>query len=366
MTEPSAGKSAIRSQSDMLCPVCLDYITWQEVALYERVVREGKWREVSLAGINNPIKRADRRRVCYVKCSNPSKDTPEHFLPVTYRDHGDPIVVGLVGSTKAGKTHLLAAMMHEALNGGLDRYGITVEPADEIQHKDFQTTHIARLLSGLELPGTSHGITTFAEMLLIRSRSGNRPLVFFDLAGEDFTSRGGRRARFLLGATALMFVEDPAQRIAELYAGGDAKAEFGAGNPYFTAALSRIRDRSDIDMRDLPAAIVLTKSDQLRYQYPVDTWLRRTPAEEGLRAEEFVAESADAYAFLVQYGAEATLGVYDQFDKCTLHFVSATGVAADGGTYPRGIRPARVLQPLVALLAMVGVLDGAEARKVGI
>ncbi len=365
MTEPSAGKPVIRSQPDVLCPVCLDYITWREVPLYERVVREGKWREVSLAGINNPVKRADRRRACYVKCSNPSKDTPEHFLPVTYRDHGDPIVVGLVGSHKAGKTHLLAAMIYEALSGGLDRYGITVEPADEVQHKDFQQTQIERLLSGLELSGTREDITTFAEMLLIRSRRGNRPLVFFDIAGEDFTSsRGGRRARFLLGATALMFVEDPAQRIAALRTDGDAKAELSAGNPYFTAALSRIRDRQD--MRDLPAAIVLTKSDQLRYQYPVDTWLRRPVAEEGLRAEEFVAESADVYAFLAQYGAETTLSVYDQFAKCTLHFVSATGVAADGGAYPRGIRPARVLQPLVALLAMVGVLDGAEARKVGV
>ncbi len=348
----------------VLCPVCLDYITWQEAPLYERIVREGRWAEVSLAGINNPVKRADRRRACYLRCPNPSKDTPEHHLPVTYRDHGDPVVVGLVGSHKAGKTHLLAAMIHEALNGGLDRYGLTVEPADEVQHKDFQTTQIERLLSGLELSGTREDITTFAEMLLIRSGQESRPVVFFDIAGEDFTSSlGGRRARFLLGATALMFVEDLAQRIAALRADGDAKAELGTGNPYFTAALSRIRGRPD--MRDLPAVIVLTKSDQLRYQYPVDAWLRREAAEEGLRADEFRAESADAYAFLAQYGAQATLGVYHQFAKCTLHFVSATGIAADGGTYPRGIRPARVLQPLVALLAMVGVLDGAQARKVG-
>ncbi len=362
MTDPSGSRPVRRP--DVLCPVCLDYLTWQEVLLYQRMVREGKWCEVSLAGINNPIKRADLRRVCYVKCPNPSKDTPDHYLPVTYRDHGDPIVVGLVGSHKAGKTHLLAAMIHEALSGGLERYGITVEPADEIQHKDFQATQIERLLSGLELPGTSEAVSQFAEMLLVRSRRENRPLVFFDVAGEDFTSsHGGRRARFLLGATALMFVEDPAQRIAALRIDGDTKAELSGGNPYFTAALSRIKDRPNI--RDLPAVIVLTKSDQLRYQHPVDTWLRRAVPEEGLQAEEFLAESADAYAFLAQYGAEATLGVYDQFAKCTLHFVSATGVAADGGTYPRGIRPARVLQPLVALLAMAGVLDGAEARKVG-
>jgi Double-GTPase 2 len=365
MNVTSERRPADRPQPDVLCPVCLDYFTWKEGQLYERMVLEGKWKPVSLSGMNNPVKRKDRRRACYIKCPNPSQDTREHYLPVAYRDYDKPVVVGLVGSHKAGKTHLLAAMIHEALSGGLDRYGITVEPADEVQHKDFQTNQIERLLSGLELSATSEDITTFAEMLLIRSRDKSHPLVFFDIAGEDFTrNRGGRRARFLLGATALMFVEDPAQRIAELRADSGAKAEPSVGNPYFTAALSRIRDRPDVG--ELPAVIVLTKSDQLRYQYPVDGWLRRPASEGDLRAEEFLAESADAYAFLAQHGAESTLGVYDLFPKCTLHFVSATGVAADGGSYPRGIRPARVLQPLVALLAMVGVLDGAEARKVGI
>ncbi len=365
MTENSERKTATSRQSDVLCPVCLDYITWRETPLYERMVREGKWREVSLDGINNPIKRADRRNTCYIKCPNPAKDTPEHYLPVTYRDHGDPIVVGLIGSHKAGKTHLLATMIHEALDGGLDRYGVTVEPADEIRHKAFQTGQIERLLSGLELHGTGEGITTFAEMLLVRSSNESRPLVFFDVAGEDFTSHdGGRRARFLLGVTALMFVEDPAQRVAALRADGEAKADINTGNQYFTAALRRIQALPH--MRELPAAIVLTKSDQLRYQHPVDTWLRRDVPDEGVRAADFLAESADVYAFLAQYGADSTIAVYDKFVKCTLHFVSATGAAADGGSYPRGVRPARVLQPLVALLAMIGVLDGAEARKVGI
>ncbi|MGH3923776.1 MAG: TRAFAC clade GTPase domain-containing protein, partial [Pseudonocardiaceae bacterium] len=356
MTENSEKKTVLRRQADVLCPVCLDYITWRETPLYERIVREGKWREVSLDRINNPIKRADLRSTCYIKCPNPAQDTSEHYLPVTYRDHGDPIVVGLVGSHKAGKTHLLATMIHEALGGGLDRYGITVEPADEIRHKAFQTGQIERLLSGLELHGTGEGITTFAEMLLVRSRGESRPLVFFDVAGEDFTRNdGGRRARFLLGVTALMFIEDPAQRIPALRANGETKADVDVGNQYFTAALRRIQALPR--MRELPATIVLTKSDQLRYQHPVDTWLRREIPAEGVRAEDFLAESSDVYAFLAQYGADSTLGVYDKFAKCTLHFVSATGVAADGGTYPRGIRPARVLQPLVALLAMVGVLD---------
>jgi hypothetical protein len=57
--------------------------------------------------------------------------------------------------------------------------------------------------------------------------------------------------------------------------------------------------------------------------------------------------------------------LYARFDRCTLHFVSATGVAARDGTYPGGTQPARVLQPLIALLAMAGVLTGSDADRVG-
>jgi hypothetical protein len=52
-----------------------------------------------------------------------------------------------------------------------------------------------------------------------------------------------------------------------------------------------------------------------------------------------------------------------------MHFASATGHDAfDRTTTPAGrpqVRPKGVLRPLVAVFAMTGVLDTAEARQVG-
>jgi hypothetical protein len=77
------------------------------------------------------------------------------------------------------------------------------------------------------------------------------------------------------------------------------------------------------------------------------------------------AESRAAYAFLYQRGALAWLQPFHECRRCTLHFVSATGAEPRDGVYPRGVRPRRVLEPLVALLAMTGILAGPESGKVG-
>src|ERR1035441_7897109 len=81
-------------------------------------------------------------------------------------------------------------------------------------------------------------------------------------------------------------------------------------------------------------------------------------------------ESRDVYADLDVQGALALASPYWLCDKVTLHVASPTGGAGDsegeGGIYPRGVTPRRVLRPLVAMLAMTGVLPGAEAGRVGI
>jgi hypothetical protein len=69
-------------------------------------------------------------------------------------------------------------------------------------------------------------------------------------------------------------------------------------------------------------------------------------------------------------GALALARPYRLCDKATLHIASPTGGACDGegdgSVYPRGVTPRRVLRPLVAMLAMTGVLTGPEAGRVGI
>ena len=97
---------------------------------------------------------------------------------------------------------------------------------------------------------------------------------------------------------------------------------------------------------------------------PADKWLRRG-TEVTLDASLIHAESRDAFAYLHQQGAVASLGPFEVFSRCTLHFVSASGGDVSVDKFARGVRPTRVMQPLVAILAMAGVISGPEAGKVG-
>ncbi|MFD9738395.1 hypothetical protein [Umezawaea sp. NPDC059074] len=337
------------------CPTCQDRFPWVEDRLLRWSPRDGKFVPVVIADTTNPVKLADLRASCYVRCPNPSKDTPDHHIPVVYGHSAPPVVVGLVGRPRAGKSHLLAAMIHELVTGRASTAGVSVRPGDGAQHAAFREGQIDPLLRGEKLAGTGSGITGYADFLLVRTAAGERPVIFFDIAGEDFRAMASnnRGSRFLLNTSALMFVED-----ADLVLSGD-----GAGNEWINDALGRLGVVPHL--RSIPATVVLTKSDLLRYTHPADRWLRRQDDRGPLRATDFLDESRDVYAVLDQFGAHFVRDLYERFDRCTLHFVSATGVAVEGKSYPRGVHPMRVLRPLISLLAMTGVLTGRETELVG-
>jgi hypothetical protein len=328
----------------VLCPICLDYFEWKESDLWQFKAADGQYVPLVTPATTNPVKYASIRRDAYQRCPNPAGDMPEHYLPATYQDHGPPVVIGLVGEHKSGKTHLLTAMILELFRGALVPFGLSVEAVDRLQHRTFQAQHLERFKRGEQLQGTREGVINAAESLLFTTASGlSRPVTFFDVAGEDFKAvgDGGRSARFLLGINALMFVEAPELALSVSAASSSQNEAVGGGHEVFPAALSRLRDKPNL--RDVPAAVVLTKADRLRYLPPVDKWIRTPGLDEPLDAARIRAESKDVYAFLHQHNAQPTLSLF-----------------AD-----REVRPARVLQPLLALLAMTGVIDGSEARKVG-
>ncbi|NGY64069.1 hypothetical protein G7043_34625 [Lentzea sp. NEAU-D13] len=348
----------------VLCPICLGFFPWREDELYRPETDQnvgGRWVKVDLAHLNNPIVRTDRRGSCYVKCPNPGREHQEHFLPITYRDHGEPIIIGLIGSGRSGKTHLLATMIHAALRGGLRHHGLDFEPADELRHEKFEA-QVKALMQGEKLGATEDLKQDFTTYLLVRTPGDRaRPVVFFDVAGEDFNNPGKQKlgGQFVLAATALMFVDQPTSALPSLFGLPDNEL-----NPAIDIALKRIKQRPGF--RDLPVAVVLTKADEIRYADPVDHWLRRDDTRAPLDAAPFRAESRDLYAFLDQHGAPQLLKAFETFARGTLHAVSATGSPVDeNGRYPRGVRPARVLQPLLALLAMIGLVEHPAAAEVG-
>lgn len=346
------------------CPICADDFEWPNdptVSLYDE--ENDRYELVDVSSLSS-VKRADLARKGYRQCPNPSADTAEHYLPATYADYSDPLVIGLVGAPASGKTHLLTAMIRQAHLNGLAAYGVTAAALDFRRHKRFRNQFIKPFEEGGELAGTGTGIVEAADILLLRGPGGQqRPVTFFDVAGEDLESTDARNraTRFLVGATAVIFVhasEDP------LDTGQPAAA---SENQSFNLAAERLRDGQ------LPAVIAVTKSDRLRYVPPADRWLHRGD-ERVVDAARIRAESRDVYAYLNHVGAGASLRPFEAFTRCTLHFVSASGGDAvpvnpndqrSKKHFPHGFRPTRVLEPLVSILAMTGMITGPEAGKVG-
>jgi len=346
------------------CPICLDTFWWPaDGVLYE-------FKGLDVVALNLPPdldkrKRADIERTAFLRCPNPSEDSGQHFLPAAYGSYETPLVIGLVGSSLSGKSHLLAAMIAAIEAGELMKYGLVCRPVDFVLHDNYLETRARPFTQhGKRLDPTKEGLTTYADALLFTAPSGKTwPVAFFDVAGGDLR-QVGQAGRFLAGAGGLIFVVNPSLALG-MSTDEDPSPAVG-GAPQSDDAFATVLGRLGGGERylDVPAAIVLNKSDRLRFMPPVDLWLRRQ-GDGHVNAAQLRAESRDAYAFLYRHGAQAWLRPFHECRSCTLHFVSATGAEAVRGSFPRGVRPMRVLEPLVALLAMTGIITGGESRLVG-
>ncbi|HSV65000.1 MAG TPA: hypothetical protein VLJ59_03700 [Mycobacteriales bacterium] len=354
---------AVRS---VRCPICLDTFDWPSGdVLYHYEERGGRQPLAMPLGIDE-LKRRDILRTAELRCPNPSRDTPAHFLPVSYASYAEPLVVGLVGETESGKSHLLAAMIAQIQRGGLQPYGLKVDPVDIGQHEDYLRDRVEPLiLRGEKIPGTGEDVTSYADALLITSAAGTRPVAFFDVAGGNLV-KTGQPSRFLAGVGALIFVVDPGTALQQRGLGDRSapREAVRSRDPAFDVVLSRLG--AGAQYLDVPAAVVLNKADRLRFQSPVDFWMRRPGNGGRIDSRRLREESRDVYALLYEHNAHAWLRPFHECRRCTLHFASATGGEPDGDRYPRGVRPWRVLDPLVALLAMTGVIPGSESAAVGV
>ncbi len=356
---PATEAPAAGPASEVTCPICLyEFPDWEGLP---------RWRWDSASGytkIEMPADAGRRERAhlqhgAFVCCPDPRHAMQnEHYLPADYGRFGAPVVLGFIGLTKSGKSHLLTAIVGEIERGGLHDYGISSRPIDHALHKRFLDEWVRPLINeGKVLSGTEEGVVAFADAFLIRPESGlDRPVALFDVAGSELTKVDDTK-RFLDLADGFIFVVDPAQLNAD-----------GLGDEAFNRVLDVVKSTEDRLPDQVSAAIVLNKADVLRFEDPVALWLRSD--SKTLDAQELLRESADVYAFLNEKGGAAWTRPYRECTRATLHVASPTGGAdqreGDGRVYPRGVTPRRVLRPLVAMLAMTGVLTGAEAERVGI
>jgi hypothetical protein len=273
----------------------------------------------------------------------------------------------------SGKSTLLARMIDEIDNeNALRDYGLRARPLIQGKHEQFRKDYLDGLMkNGHTLDQTrsaAQGVDFVNGILLIKGTDIKQPVIFFDVGGESFTISEDSLTRFIQAFTALIFVVDP-----DLLTGRPADAD-----RTFKIVADRLRPDSGSEGQYLekPAAIVLAKADKVRFEPAVARWLTRPTDSGRLDPAQLRAESRDIFAFLHQRIALWSLVPFDTFRRCTLHAVSATGSnaakpeqpatgSAPPPAYIHPVRSRRVLEPLVAILAMAGVIDTPGADQVG-
>jgi hypothetical protein len=244
--------------------------------------------------------------------------------------------------------------------GKLSDYQIDVEPLDPAMHHRFLENSVKPLITRDEvLPGTPDDATTaIADAFIVRHGNGSeRVVALFDVSGGVLaqTDQTAKTREFLWIVDGLFFVIDP-----------EHIKTSKVGDETFSNVLSVVRGRAKPE--PVSAAIVLSKADKARFEEPVARWLRSGNGT--MDPTEFLRESADVYSYLEKRQAGMLTDPYRVCQKATLHLASPTGGAKEGeekgSKYPRGVTPLRVLRPLVAMLAMTGVLTGPQAEMIGV
>ncbi|MFI6497920.1 hypothetical protein [Nonomuraea typhae] len=336
------------------CPICASTLNWEEQDLYRYDRVKGNYVPLTIPPTASPTQQAVVRRTAFVRCTDQDSADPgaAHYLPLAYGQHGTPSVYGFVGATNSGKTHLLIAMIAQMEKHGLG-FGLSHQAINLVGHQSLIDEQVSPFLNDSRVvEHTRPGTIGLVDIFVVREGAGQaRPVALFDVAGGDLLEIESAR-RFLDVADGLIFVVNAAEL------GRDE-----LGDRTFGTVLELLQASGRLP--ELSTAIVLSKADLLRFDDPIALWLRQE--DRVLDAESSLRESTDVYAYLQARHALAWSRPYRECRKATFHVASATGsdLVVDK-TFVRGVRPRRVLNPLISLMAMTGVLTSPEARKIGI
>ncbi len=349
--------------SDVYCPICDRRINWTATPPY-RIGAQGQAELLVQDSLESEASWRDRLTMAYRPCGEVGQ-AGTHLLPYDYADY-TPVTIGMIGHSKAGKTHLLAAMISRLCSNDpvLDRLGLRVSPLDLAVHQRYVTEYITPLiLHRTELAGTpATAVIEFCDALKV-TNAENRSfaVTFFDLAGERLARPNNEEVRFYASAKALVFVVDPESlpKRAEPRTAGDASFEVA-----LRRLGSRPRPSATEAFHPVAAAVVVAKADLIRFEDRlVSDWLALGSAEEEVELRTVERESEDVYAYLTQRGAAQWLRPAQECYRSTLHFASATNSQAAERNqatqriFPGAFRQCRVLKPLLAVFAMTGILD---------
>ena len=294
-----------------------------------------------------------------------------HWVPADLNDNRT-LVIGLIGPPGSSKSHYLAAAIGQMVHrDGLAAYNLAVN-LHQSSDTDFNTRYYTpvwreRRVLPATPPAEVRRVPNPPIAVELREVVGRRKwnLVFFDSAGEDVKNSvaQAKHARYLARADGMIFLVEPGNI--------EGMVEAGLAEPSGTDAVGIVRNTANLlrDVRNrreeagigVPAAVVMAKSDLLDKapDLPAEWATNLTDGARPLPGDlAGIRQRSDALVpFLRTYHAvNLTLNVLHAFPDHTFHLASATGGEPLNGAFP-DFRPRRCLDPVVALLCRLVVLD---------
>jgi hypothetical protein len=281
--------------------------------------------------------------------------------------------IGIVGTTGAGKSHFLAALIKDAAHGqALRKWGIAefdlVETSSEIYRDKYESFWHDRTVLDPTNPADAPDVVFRPIIVRVTFLRGTRVfLYFYDIDGETLVNRGqrARHASYLRRPHGLIFLIDPMMIDSirkHLPPDESSESTYKRFIRQGDLVSACIADLEPGRMRQTPIAITLSKSDLVvaaadrNYSF---TFSRPSAASDPIEAiaAEMAQISKEVREVFGASGERDLLAVADRLGPTapvTYHAVAPIGCAPQYEGSERlapEIKPLRCLDPLIALIS---------------
>jgi GTPase SAR1 family protein len=291
------------------------------------------------------------------------------------------INIAIVGDISSGKSHYIAALIHQIRQGELQR-------ADQYARFDCLTQeveleYIRDVIKPLfedrqSPPPTPPSVETERPPLiyeLIMSPSPERParrlnLILYDASGEDLAikERMVMFSRYVFNANAIIFLADPAS-MPEIFnllpPFLQKRAATGRTSSSVLNSIVHLLERyrgyeAGARLSSTPIAVTVAKSDLLKQLTTVQNQFLflKKPAYTGtINLREMDVIDREVRQLLEDFGERTLLQATSRFSKMKFFATSATGYAPDkNGVYP-AVDPCRCLDPILWILYQLEIIQ---------